>query len=78
MHMSGKTVREIALEEKVLSVEKLNELLDAKSMTKPNFKLFLMVNSTPLTKVFLNTFLFLFIFLSIVIFMIVLSRIYLL
>ena len=33
---SGKTVREIALEEKVLSVEKLNELLDAKSMTKPN------------------------------------------
>ena len=34
-----------------------------------------MVNSTPLTKVFLNTFLFLFaIFLSIVIFMIVLSR----
>ena len=33
---SGKTVREIALEEKVLSFEKLNELLDAKSMTKPN------------------------------------------
>ena len=33
---SGKTVREIALDEKVLSIEKLNELLDAKSMTKPN------------------------------------------
>ena len=31
----GKTVREVALEEKVLPEERLNELLDARSMTEP-------------------------------------------
>ena len=33
---SGKTVREIAIEENVLDKDKLNELLDPLSMTKPN------------------------------------------
>ncbi len=32
---SGKTVREVALEERVLPEERLNELLDARSMTEP-------------------------------------------
>ena len=31
----GKTVRQVALEEKVLPAERLNELLDARSMTEP-------------------------------------------
>ena len=33
---SGKTVREIAIEEKVLSIKELDKLLDPKSMTEPN------------------------------------------
>jgi fumarate hydratase class II len=33
---SGKTVREIAIEENVLDKDKLNELLDPLSMTKPS------------------------------------------
>jgi fumarate hydratase, class II len=33
---SGKTVREIALEEKILSEDELNKLLDPRSMTEPN------------------------------------------
>jgi fumarate hydratase, class II len=34
-HATGKTVRQVALEEKVLAPEKLNELLDARRMTEP-------------------------------------------
>ena len=34
-HASGRTVREVALEQEVLSVEDLDNLLDAMSMTEP-------------------------------------------
>src|SRR5205085_5521208 len=34
-HKTGKTVREIALERKILSAERLNEILDPMRMTKP-------------------------------------------
>jgi len=33
-HATGKTVRQVALEEKVLPAERLNELLDARRMTE--------------------------------------------
>ena len=35
-YKTGKTVRQIAMENKVLEEDKLNELLDPRSMTKPN------------------------------------------
>ena len=34
-YKSGKTVREIAMEEKILDKKELDKLLDPKSMTKP-------------------------------------------
>ena len=34
-HASGRTVREVALDQEVLSVEDLDKLLDAMSMTEP-------------------------------------------
>jgi len=34
-HVSGRTVREVALEQEVLSVEDLDSLLDAMGMTEP-------------------------------------------
>ena len=34
-HESGKTVRQVALEQKVLDEQKLNEILDPRSMTEP-------------------------------------------
>jgi fumarate hydratase, class II len=35
-HTTGKTVRQVAMEEKVLPEEKLNELLNPRSMTEPS------------------------------------------
>ena len=35
-HETGKTIREVALEEKVLPEDELNKLLDPRSMTEPN------------------------------------------